>query len=232
MANAQLRNLMIIQHSLYLIDESDTVMLMDDIEQIGIPYQNVIPFVRNSQVGLMDSSFKIVLAPQFQQCGSDLEFHGGLLKVSKGDQGMGYVDTSGKEMIKINDVCSCCFDNHWATSYNNGSVIVYNGSYHITDSTNESFEMTSEVTQYSESLQDHYEDINPGGLVLFKTSELMHGVIMNGNVCISPLYPEIIFYQSDSPGIWADCKDEHKKHVCTYYIDPSRNTVTKYQIEE
>ncbi len=234
---AQNNNLFVKNNSLFLADKRDTILILANVDQIGVTFNKVTPFVRNSNIGLLDSSFNIVLEPKYHLCGSELEFKEGLLKVSNGDRGIVYIDYSGKEIITLDNVCSCCFENNWATSFSNGYIISYNGNWHVTDRANNTLEITSSETFSSQTLQEHFHQSNPFGVVnslgvvLFKTSDNLYGLILNGNVCVPPIYSEIILYNSDSPGIWADCKNINNKREGSYYIDVLRNTITIYKIE-
>jgi hypothetical protein len=231
LSNAQNNKLLVKNNSLFMATESDTILILANVDQIGVTHNRTTPFVRNSNIGLLDSSFNIVLEPKYHLCGSELEFKEGLLKVSNGDRGIVYIDYSGKEIITLDNLCSCCFENNWATSFSNGYIISYNGNWHVTDRVNLTLEITSSETFSSQTLQEHFHKSNSLGVVLFKTSDNLYGLILNGNVCVPPIYSEITLYNSDSPGIWADCKNINNKREGSYYIDVLRNTITNYKIE-
>ena len=228
---AQNNNLFVKNNSLFIADKRDTILILANVDQIGVTFNKATPFVRNSHIGLLDSNFNIVLEPKYHLCSSELEFKEGLLKVSKGDRGIVYIDYSGKEIITLDNLCSCCFENNWATSFSNGYIISFNGNWHVTDIANHTLEITSSETFSSQTLQEHFHKSNSRGVVLFKTSDNLYGLILNGNVCVPPIYSEIILYNSDSPGIWADCKNINNKREGSYYIDVLRNTITNSKIE-
>ncbi len=213
-------------NSLFIVDERDTLLKLENVDQVGIPFKTVIPFVRNSYIGLLDSNFNIIMPPTYHVCGSDLEFREGLLKVSNGDKGVTYLDNSGKEIITLGHLCSCCFENNWATSFSNGYVISYNGNWFVTDTSGRSLKIKGMDFIFSMSLQKHFEGSSFNGVVHFKTSDNYHGVIVNGKIGIPPIYSDIKLYQSDSPGIWAQCKNDNQE--TSYYIDASRNIIDSF----
>lgn len=138
---AQNNNLLVKNNSLFIADKRDTILILANVDQIGVTFNKTTPFVRNSNIGLLDSNFNIALEPKYHLCGSELEFKEGLLKVSKGDRGIVYIDYSGKEIITLDNLCSCCFENNWATSFSNGYIISYNGNWHVTDRANHTLEI-------------------------------------------------------------------------------------------